>query len=101
MDPAVVALALGAAAGFGPSLVLTQIGLRHLSPLRGSCVSLPTTALAYLALAPAFLDSSGFHTGSALLFAPAGCFFPAAADGRAACRIDMVGHWAEMAAEAG
>jgi hypothetical protein len=35
------------------------------------------------------------------LFALAGCFFPAAADGRAACRIDMVGHWAEMAGEAG
>src|SRR5262245_40225008 len=78
MDLAVVALALGAAACIGLSLVLTQIGLRYLSPLRGSCVSLPTTALAFLALAPPMLDTANFHTGSALLFAAAGCLFPAA-----------------------
>jgi drug/metabolite transporter (DMT)-like permease len=78
MDPAVVALALGAAASFGLSLVLTQIGLRYLSPLRGACVSVPTTALAYLAIAPALLDTRSFHAGSAVLFALAGCLFPAA-----------------------
>src|SRR5262245_40984690 len=78
MDLAVVALALGAAACIGLALVLTQIGLRYLSPLRGSCVSLPTTALAFLALAPLMLDTASFHTGGALLFSVAGCLFPAA-----------------------
>jgi drug/metabolite transporter (DMT)-like permease len=78
MDLTVVALALGAAASLGLSLVLTQIGLRYLSPLRGSCVSLPTTALAFVALAPLMLDTASFHAGSALLFTVAGCLFPAA-----------------------
>lgn len=77
MNLAVVALALGAAACFGLSLVLTRIGLRYLTALRGACVSLPTTALAFLALAPAFLDTGGFQAGSAALFALAGCLFPA------------------------
>jgi drug/metabolite transporter (DMT)-like permease len=78
MDLAVVTLALGAAAALGLSLVLTQVGLGHLSPLRGSCVSLPTAALAFLALSPLMLDTASFHAGSALLFAVAGCLFPAA-----------------------
>jgi len=78
MDTAVVALALGAAACFGLSLVLTQIGLRHLAPLRGACVSVPSTALAFLVLSPALLDTTGFRAESALLFALAGCLFPAA-----------------------
>ena len=51
LDPSVTALALGSAASFGLSLVLTQVGLRHLE---------------------------GFRAGSAVLFALAGCLFPAA-----------------------
>jgi len=78
MNPAVVALALASAACFGLSLVLTQIGLRYLTPLRGACISVPSTALAYLALATVLLDTSGFRAGSAALFALAGCLFPAA-----------------------
>jgi drug/metabolite transporter (DMT)-like permease len=78
MDTAVVMLALGAAMGFGLSLVLTQIGLRNLTPLRAASISVPSTALAYLALSPVLLDLTGFTAGSALLFALAGCLFPAA-----------------------
>jgi drug/metabolite transporter (DMT)-like permease len=78
MNTAVVALALGAAAALGLSLVLTQIGLRRLSPLRGACVSAPATALAYLLLAPVLLDTSGFTARGAVLFALAGCLYPAA-----------------------
>jgi drug/metabolite transporter (DMT)-like permease len=78
MDPTVTALALGAACCLGLSLVLTQLGLRRLPPLRGASISVPTTALAYLALAPAFLDLAGFDARSALLFAVSGCLFPAA-----------------------
>ena len=58
MDLHVTALALGAAAGLGLSLVLTQLGLRHLTPLRGACVSVPVTTLGFLALAPVMLDTS-------------------------------------------
>jgi drug/metabolite transporter (DMT)-like permease len=78
MNTAVVVLALGAAAALGLSLVLTQAGLRYLTPLRGACISVPSTALAYLALSTVLLDGSGFSAGSALLFALAGCLFPAA-----------------------
>jgi uncharacterized membrane protein len=78
MSLQVTALALGAAGCLGLSLVLTQIGLRYLRPLRGACVSVPSTALAYIALAPIMLDTSGFNPPSALLFALSGCLFPAA-----------------------
>jgi drug/metabolite transporter (DMT)-like permease len=77
MDLHVTALALGAAACLGLSLVLTQIGLRYLSPMRGASISVPTTTLSFLALAPVLFDWSGFHPHSALIFALAGCLFPA------------------------
>ena len=78
MNTTVVALALGAAACLGLSLVLTQIGLRYLPPLRGACISVPSTTLAFLCLAPVLLDTGGFQARSAVLFALAGCLFPAA-----------------------
>jgi uncharacterized membrane protein len=78
MDLIVTALALGAAASFGLALVLTQVGLRFLTPMRGASISVPTTALAMLALAPALFDTAGFRPGSAALFAVCGCLFPAA-----------------------
>jgi drug/metabolite transporter (DMT)-like permease len=77
MDLTVTALALGAAACLGLALVLTQIGLRHLSPLRGAGISVPSSAAAYLALAPFVLDLSDFDASGALLFAVSGCLFPA------------------------
>jgi drug/metabolite transporter (DMT)-like permease len=78
MNTAVVILALGAAACQGLSLVLTQVGLRYLTPLRGACISVPSTTLAFLCLAPLLLDTGGFQASSAGLFALAGCLFPAA-----------------------
>lgn len=78
MDMAVTALALGAAACLGFALVLTQIGLRHLSPLRGACISVPSSALAYIAISPFLLDLSTLDARGAMLFAASGCMFPAA-----------------------
>lgn len=78
MDMHVAALALGAAAGFGLALVLTQVGLRYLSPMRGASISVPSATLLFLALAPLLFDTAGFNSGSALLFALSGCLFPAA-----------------------
>jgi drug/metabolite transporter (DMT)-like permease len=77
MDTTVTVLALSAAACLGVSLVLTQLGLRHLPPLRGACISVPTTTITFLALSPALLDLTGFNATSAVLFAVAGCLFPA------------------------
>lgn len=77
MNLTVTALALGAAACLGFGLVLSQIGLRHLSPLRGACISVPSSALAYVALAPFLLDMSAFSLQGALIFIFCGCLFPA------------------------
>lgn len=74
----VALLALGAAACFGLSLVLTQLGLRQLSPLLGACISVPSTLAAMLVLAPAMLDTGSFRAPGAMLFALAGSLFPAA-----------------------
>lgn len=74
----VTALALGSAGFFGFALVLTEIGLRTVKPLAGACISVPTTALLWIVLAPWTLDLDGWHGQSALLFALAGCLFPAA-----------------------
>jgi drug/metabolite transporter (DMT)-like permease len=74
----VAALSLCAAACLGLSLVLTQLGLRRLSPLRGASISVPSTTVALLLLAPAMLDTTGFDASGALLFAVSGCLFPAA-----------------------
>lgn len=78
MNLDVTALALGAAACFGLALIITQRGLRHLSPMLGASISVPTTTCAFLLIAPVFFDWDGFRGDSALLFALAGCLFPAA-----------------------
>jgi drug/metabolite transporter (DMT)-like permease len=77
MDMRVTALALGSAGFFGLALVLTQIGLRHLRPLLGASVSVPTTTLIFIALSPLTIDVANFRSDSALLFALAGLLFPA------------------------
>lgn len=78
MDSHVAALALGSATCLGLSLVLTQLGLRRLTPLRGACISIPSTTMTFLLLALVMLDTSEFNPSSALLFALAGFLFPAA-----------------------
>lgn len=78
MDIGVVSLAFCSAALFGLALVLTQMGLQELSPLRGACVSVPTTAVMFLALSPFALDLATFDAMSALLFLLCGLAFPAA-----------------------
>src|SRR6185503_15762630 len=78
MDVHVAALALGSAACLGLSLVLTQLGLRHLTPLRGACISVPSTTGTLVLLSFALLDTSGFNGSSALVFALVGFLFPAA-----------------------
>jgi drug/metabolite transporter (DMT)-like permease len=74
---AVILLALAAALFIGLGLALTQMGMRHLSPLRGACVSIPTTALFFLLLAPMTVDFGVADPKATGLFALAGLLFPA------------------------
>jgi drug/metabolite transporter (DMT)-like permease len=74
---AVILLALAAAVFIGLGLALTQMGMRHLSPLRGACVSIPTTALFFLLLAPMTVDFGVADPKAVGLFALAGLLFPA------------------------
>ena len=71
------ALALGSAALFGLGLVVTQLGLRDMTPALGATFSMPTAALIFWASAPFLADFSGWDTDAALLFAAVGIFYPA------------------------
>ncbi|MGE0724456.1 MAG: EamA family transporter [Alphaproteobacteria bacterium] len=71
-------LALGAAALYGSALVLTQVGLRHLPPLAGARIGVPSaTVLLWLAALPAVDWSAGDPRATAI-FAAIGLLFPAA-----------------------
>ncbi len=71
-------LALVAALCFGLALVMAGFGLRHMTPMAGAAVSVPTTALVLLVLSPWLVDWQGFDPSAAALFAAIGCLFPAA-----------------------
>jgi drug/metabolite transporter (DMT)-like permease len=70
-------LALCASFLFGLGLVLTQFGLRHVSPRRGALVSIPTSAVLLGTLAPFMLDWEGWDPRGALIFVLVGLLFPA------------------------
>ena len=78
VDSTLLALALASAFCFALGLVLGRIGLRHLPPLRGAAVSVPTTALFFLLLSPIALPGSGFEPDGALIFLLVGLLYPAA-----------------------
>jgi drug/metabolite transporter (DMT)-like permease len=73
-----VLLALLAAACFGGALVVVHFGLRHVPSHAAARISLTTTFLFFLLLAPALLDLSAWHTTAAAIFALVGLFYPAA-----------------------
>lgn len=78
MDLRVTVLALASAGFFGLGLVLTQIGLRSMSALRGASISIPTTTILFVLMSPLTVDLAGYRTDSAILFALAGLLYPAA-----------------------
>jgi drug/metabolite transporter (DMT)-like permease len=78
MDPTLILLALGAAVLTALALVLTQFGLRSLDPLTGASISIPTTALLLLSIAPLTVDFHNWNGGSVTIFAMAGVIFPVA-----------------------
>jgi drug/metabolite transporter (DMT)-like permease len=71
-------LALLSAACFGGALVVVHFGLRHAPSHAGARISLTTTSLLWLLLAPALLDLETWHAGAAAIFVLVGLFYPAA-----------------------
>jgi drug/metabolite transporter (DMT)-like permease len=71
------ALATLAAALYATGLVTTYFGLRYLDTLTGARVSIPSAALLFWFAFP-FMDTSGWLTPAAAIFALVGCFYPAA-----------------------
>lgn len=69
--------AIAAAALFGLSLNLAQIGMRHMPAALGSMISIPTAAALFWASSPWTADFSGWRNDAALLFAATGLFYPA------------------------
>jgi drug/metabolite transporter (DMT)-like permease len=73
----VIFLALLGAVFFALGLVLAEAGLRHLGPLRGACVSIPTALIMFAALSPWTVDWAQWSNKGAVLFALVGCLYPA------------------------
>ncbi len=76
MTALAVALALASALCFAGGLVLTQLGLRHISPLSGAAISVPSSALFLLALSPFVLGGEPIHWAAVPIFAAIGLIYP-------------------------
>ena len=79
MSGAAIILALASAIGYGLGLTLTQFGLRDVSPAAGAAISIPTSALLFVAVAPVGLAGTSPVWTALPIFAAVGLFFPAAA----------------------
>lgn len=73
-----VVIALAAAACFALALVLAQVGLRHMPPLAGAAVSVPTATVLFWLAAPFTIDVAAADGGAVAIFATVGLLFPAA-----------------------
>ncbi len=57
--------------------MLTQFGLRHISPILGGAISIPSATLLFWVLSPVTLGDAPWNTRGALIFAAVGLVFPA------------------------
>jgi len=73
-----ILLALASAVFYGLGLTLTQIGLRDVAPAAGAAISIPCSALLFVATAPLSVDFGAAEPTAALIFAGVGLMFPAA-----------------------
>ena len=64
-----IVLAFASALCFGVALVLTQLGLRHLSPLAGAAIAIPSSTLLLICVAPVALAGSAVQWNAVLIFA--------------------------------
>jgi len=69
--------ALTSAACFGGALVVTQLGLRHATPLWGAAISIAFTLVLWWPLAGFVVDWSEWQSGALIVFALVGLFYPA------------------------
>ena len=74
-----VALSLAAATALAAALIVTQVGLRHMTARAGATIGLTTSALVYCLAAPAMLDLSAWNPRALAIFGVVGVFYPAAA----------------------
>lgn len=78
MTGAAVVLALTSALCFGVALVLTHIGLRYIAPLPGAAISIPSSTLLFIAIAPIVLGGRPIIWAAVPVFAAIGLLYPAA-----------------------
>jgi drug/metabolite transporter (DMT)-like permease len=76
MTSAAIILALGSAFCFGAALLLTQFGLRGLSPLSGAAISIPVATLLLVCAAPLALADGHVSWAAVPIFAAVGLVFP-------------------------
>jgi drug/metabolite transporter (DMT)-like permease len=76
MTSAAIVLALASAFCFGAALLLTQLGLRDLSPLAGAAVSIPSSTLLMVCAAPIVLADGMGPWAAVPIFAAVGLLFP-------------------------
>jgi len=79
MTGVAIILALASAVGYGLGLTLTQLGLRDASPAAGAAISIPTSAVLFVAAAPLALAGTTPVWSALPIFIAVGLVFPAAA----------------------
>ncbi|MGC2824453.1 MAG: DMT family transporter [Pseudolabrys sp.] len=78
MTGAAVVLAFTSALCFGVALVLTHIGLRYIPPLSGAAISIPSSTLLFIAIAPIVLGGRPIIWAAVPIYAAVGLLYPAA-----------------------
>ncbi|MEW6453429.1 MAG: DMT family transporter [Pseudomonadota bacterium] len=77
MNIAAIVISFAAAFHFALGQVLTQFGLRHVSPLSGAAISIPTFTLVFLCASPFILRGETIVWSAVPIFAAVGLAFPA------------------------
>jgi drug/metabolite transporter (DMT)-like permease len=77
MNIAAIVISFAAAFHFALGQVLTQFGLRHVSPLSGAAISIPTFTLVFLCASPFLLRNEPIVWSAVPIFAAVGLAFPA------------------------
>ncbi len=72
-----ILLAMAAATFLGGGLVITQFGLKHVHPLSGAAISIPTFTLVFLCASPFLLAGEPIVWKAVPIFAAVGLVFPA------------------------
>jgi len=72
-----ILLAMTATIFLGGGLVLTQFGLRHIHPLSGAAISIPSFTLCFLLASPFLLHGEAIVWSAVPIFAAVGLVFPA------------------------